>query len=184
MENYLTTLSQWIAKSTIDDIPDSVIEHSKLVLADTIGAIAGGSAELEINKLSKTLSDDGQVPIIGTSFKSTMENAAFLNGTAGTFLEMDEGNQYARGHPAIHVVPAILAWANAKPDTIDIKLFLKALIIGYEVGARVGMASKIRLKMHPHGTWGTIGAAVAIGVLNKASPEQIKNLSVQLSNSR
>ena len=105
-----------------------------------------------------------------------MENAAFLNGTAGTFLEMDEGNQYARGHPAIHVVPAILAWANAKPDTIDIKLFLKALIIGYEVGARVGMASKIRLKMHPHGTWGTIGAAVAIGVLNKASPEQIKNL--------
>ena len=48
MENYLTTLSQWIAKSTIDDIPDSVIEHSKLVLADTIGAIAGGSAELEI----------------------------------------------------------------------------------------------------------------------------------------
>ena len=38
------------------------------------------------------------------------------------------------------------------------------------------MASKIRLKMHPHGTWGTIGAAVAIGVLNKASPEQIKNL--------
>ena len=176
MENYLTTLSQWIAKSTIDDIPDSVIEHSKLVLADTIGAIAGGSAELEINKLSKTLSDDGKVPIIGTSFKSTMENAAFLNGTAGTFLEMDEGNQYARGHPAIHVVPAILAWANAKPDTIDIKLFLKALIIGYEVGARVGMASKIRLKMHPHGTWGTIGAAVAIGVLNKASPEQIKNL--------
>ena len=30
------------------------------------------------------------------------------NGTAGTMLELDEGNQYARGHPGIHVVPAAL----------------------------------------------------------------------------
>jgi len=31
---------------------------------------------------------------------------------AGTMLEIDEGNQFARGHPGIHVVPAILALAE------------------------------------------------------------------------
>ena len=36
-------------------------------------------------------------------------------------------------------------------------LFRSAL--GYEVGARIGIASKLRPTMHPHGTWGTVGTA-------------------------
>jgi 2-methylcitrate dehydratase PrpD len=39
--------------------------------------------------------------------------------------------------------------------------FLAAVVVGYEVGSRLGAASQLRSAMHPHGTWGTIGAAAA-----------------------
>ena len=38
--------------------------------------------------------------------------AALVNGTAGVSLEMDEGNRWGGGHPAIHVLPATLAIAE------------------------------------------------------------------------
>jgi len=38
---------------------------------------------------------------------------------------------------------------------------LLAVVLGYEVSARVGMASKMRVSVYPHGTCGVIGSAVA-----------------------
>ncbi len=38
--------------------------------------------------------------------------AIVANGLAGTMLELDEGNRFARGHPGVHVVPAALAEAE------------------------------------------------------------------------
>src|SRR6202030_1661799 len=97
--------------------------------------------------------------------------AAFLNGTAGTMLEIDEGNQFARGHPGIHVVPAVLAAAEELGSSgSDVLL---AIALGYEIGSRVGIASKLRVTMHPHGTWGTVGAAVAVARLHGASSKQM-----------
>ena len=97
--------------------------------------------------------------------------ASLLNGTAGTMLELDEGNQYARGHPGIHVVPAALA-VGGRLAVSGADLIL-AIALGYEIGSRVGIASKLRVTMHPHGTWGTIGAAVTAARLEGATPDQV-----------
>ena len=70
----------------------------------------------------------GDSPVIGLSPAARPGTAAFLNGTAGTMLELDEGNQYARGHPAIHVVPALLAAPRG-----DGAALLTALALGYEI---------------------------------------------------
>ncbi|MFM8992105.1 MAG: MmgE/PrpD family protein, partial [Alphaproteobacteria bacterium] len=69
-------------------------------------------------------------------------SAAFLNGVAGTALELDEGNRFARGHPCIHVLPAaIVAAERAGASGRD---FLLALCLGYELGARIGAAASLR----------------------------------------
>ena len=78
-------------------------------------------------------------------------------------MELDEGNQFGRGHPAIHVFPAVLAMAEE--GLFSGRDLILALVLGYEVGTRIGIAAKIRMSMHPHGTWGTVGAAVAVGKL-------------------
>ena len=171
-------LRQWgsfAARIQFADLPAPVVARTKLVLLDCIGAIAAGMQEPEMRSLVSRLGQrekmQGRVPVIGAGRRMSALLASLLNGTAGTMLELDEGNQYARGHPGIHVVPAALA-AGERRAAPGADLIL-AIALGYEIGSRIGIASKLRVTMHPHGTWGTIGAALAAARLEGATPDQI-----------
>ena len=52
---------------------------------------------------------------------------------------------------------------------------MAAITIGYDVGARVGISTKLRPSMHPHGTWGAICAATAVARLQRVSPNQMRH---------
>ncbi|MDB5513333.1 MAG: 2-methylcitrate dehydratase [Tardiphaga sp.] len=179
--SFPTVRPQWLdrwadfaATMTAEQLPRDVVARTKQVLFDCIGAIAAGAQEPEMQRLTARLcrgSADDLAPVIGAGRRASAGIAAFLNGTAGTMLEIDEGNQFARGHPGIHVVPAVLAAAEELGSRgSDVLL---ALALGYEIGSRVGIASKLRVTMHPHGTWGTVGAAVAVARLRHATREQM-----------
>ena len=164
---WLAEWASFAARMRYSDIPAAVTAHARLVLLDCIGAIAAGAQEAEVQSLATRMiarEGGGDAPVIGLAMAARPGTAAFLNGTAGTMLELDEGNQYARGHPAIHVVPALLAAPRA-----DGAALLTALCLGYEIGARVGIASKLNVAMHPHGTWGTLGAAIGIAKMHGAN---------------
>jgi 2-methylcitrate dehydratase PrpD len=84
-----------------------------------------------------------------------------VNATGGTSLELDEGHKYAAGHPAIHVLPAVLAEAEVEGGASD--EMLAALVAGYEVGTRVGRAcTPLDSTYHMHGLWGTVGTAAGV----------------------
>ena len=119
--------------------------------------------------------------MIGTGRRTDPASAALLNGTAGTWIDMNEGNLYANGHPGIQVVP--LAWALAEQHGRSGRDLLAAFIAGYEVSARIKRASATRLAVHPHGTFGTIGAAVALARLfgcDTSATRAIINVSATL----
>jgi 2-methylcitrate dehydratase PrpD len=156
------------------DLPGEVVARTKLVVLDSIGAMAAGAQEPEMVRLAgrRVSRAPGRARVIGRGVNASAEAAAFLNGTAGTMLELDEGNQFARGHPGIHVVPAVLAAASERG--VSGAEAITAIAVGYEIGARIGIASKLRVTMHPHGTWGTVGAAVAVALLNRANGEEMR----------
>jgi 2-methylcitrate dehydratase PrpD len=144
-------------------------------MADSLAVIAAGAQETEVRALAKEMAPPpGPATLLGLQGRTDALNAALINGTAGTFLELDEGNQFARGHPAIHVAPAALAYCEEQG--LSGKELITALAAGYEIGARIGMAAKLRMSMHPHGTWGTVGAAVAAGVLAGLDPAMMKQI--------
>ncbi|MFM9973508.1 MAG: MmgE/PrpD family protein [Beijerinckiaceae bacterium] len=162
-------LKQWarFARATrFEDLPPEVVSRASLVLLDSLGAIIAGRAEPEMAPACKRLARTARSRKSGSPLLD-----AFADGTAGTMLEIDEGNQYARGHPGIHVVPAIMAVAQSK--LVSGKEAILATALGYEIGARIGIASKLRVTMHPHGTWGTVGAAVSVAKLYRASIRDI-----------
>jgi 2-methylcitrate dehydratase PrpD len=169
---WLGRWAHFAANLTFHDLPTVVVARAKQVIFDSIGAIAAGMQEPEMRALVGRLERlDGQGPsqVIGGAQRLSPSNAAFMGGTAGTMLEIDEGNQYARGHPGIHVVPAALvAAARLGASGEDL---ITAVVLGYEIGARIGIASKLVVTMHPHGTWGTVGAAVAIARLHEADSD-------------
>jgi 2-methylcitrate dehydratase PrpD len=160
--NYLTEVAEFAAGFEAQDLPPEVVGRTSLIIADCVGAIVGGAAEPEVRALSARpgMAGGGTALLIGTGATAHPAQAALVNGTAGTWLEMDEGNQFCKGHPGMHTFPAAFAFAQMiGASDAD---FLAAVAIGYEVGARVGIATALRPSMHPHGTWGTICAAVAV----------------------
>lgn len=157
--DYLDSLSRFAAQLDVVNLPAPVREQLGWILADTIASIVGGAAEPELRALAATQTAAGSATLPGLGRRGSADAAALVNGTAGTFLEMDEGNRFSRGHPAVHVVPAALALCEEREA--DARVFLSAVVVGYEVGSRLGAASRLRAAMHPHGTWGTVGAAAA-----------------------
>ena len=160
--DYLTEVAEFAAGFLAGDLPGPVVERTALIVADSIGAMVGGAAEPEVRALSARpgMAGTGPAQLVGPGTPANPAQAALVNGTAGTWLEMDEGNQFCKGHPGMHTIPAALAHAEA--NGANGAEFLAAVAIGYEVGARVGIATSLRPSMHPHGTWGAICAAVAV----------------------
>ena len=183
-------LAKFCAETTFSQLNFQVVERTKLIISDTIGAILGGIVEPEVREFLKfragQKSKDRKVKIIGLNKWAEQSDASLIHGIAGTTLEMDEGNQFAKGHPAIHVLPALVSVVQSRllPQNISGQEFLNAFAIGYDVGARIGLASQLNPHMHPHGTWGVIGAASAIGVLLKFGHRehmQLMNISSSLT---
>ncbi|MEC9330672.1 MAG: MmgE/PrpD family protein [Pseudomonadota bacterium] len=174
MTDHLEELCRFLSRTTFEDLPDEVVQRGHQVTADTIAAIVGGSAEPEVVALTKSMATGsvGMATVLGPGQKVQTATAAFLNGTAGTFLEMDEGNQFCQGHPSIHVLPAALAFAES--HRLAGEQLLLALTLGYEVAARIGIGATIRKSMHPHGTWGTVGGAVAVAKLAGACSSEFQ----------
>lgn len=163
---WLDAVAEFCAGFRFASLTRATVEQTSYVILDTMGAITGGAAEPEMQALTKTMTagSSGAASVIGAGRMAAPGTASFLNGAAGTFLEMDEGNRFAKGHPAIHALPAV--WALAETRGLSGKAAMEALVLGYEVGARIGIAAALRPSMHPHGTWGTVGAAVALAKLS------------------
>ena len=169
MESVVKEFANFIEKSADIEIPNATLHSAKLIVADCLGAIVGGMAEPEIRMLAESKGDNVFEILDGTK-RVADETISFLFGTAGTVLEMDEGHQFAKGHPGMHIFPALLAAARNREFSGE--EFLRAFIIGYDVGARIGLASNLNPNMHPHGTWGGLGAAAGLAVMNKMNARE------------
>jgi 2-methylcitrate dehydratase PrpD len=182
--DYLDRFAAWAATTPFEALPPAVRERACLVIADSVGVTAHGMQASEMREMVARHVADGRpggASVIGAGLRTEPASAALLNGTAGTWIDMNEGNLHAAGHPGIQVVP--LAWALAEHEARPGRDLLAAFIVGYEVSARIKRASATRLAVHPHGTFGTIGAAVALARLldyDTAATRQIINVSATL----
>ena len=184
MPDYLDQLAEFASNLSYDRLTDSARTAAANVLMDTIGAIIGGSSLPENANLARLAASNGEgsATLLGHNLKAQPPMAALANATAGVALEMDEGTRLGGGHPAIHVLPGALAVAEDLAATGP-KL-AEALIAGYEVSSRIGGATQARPNVHSHGTWGTIGTAVAAARLMDFNPTQMRgviNLSASMS---
>lgn len=151
------------ADLTWNDLSDDVRDATALVTADTIGAILAGSVEQEVRLLTSAVATaDGATILADGMPKADPTWAAFINATAGTTNELDEWHP-PTGHPAIHVIPPVLALAEVR--RLGWHEALTAIVVGYETFARVAMGTSLRKGFHPHGTIGSIAAALACAKL-------------------
>ncbi len=183
--DYLGELARLAATLGLDALTPEALDAARLVVLDTLGAILGGSTLPENRALAGRLAARASRPaatLIGHRARTDPLLATLANATAGVALEMDEGNRWGGGHPAIHVIPGALAVAEELGA--DGRRLIEAVVAGYEVCSRIGSATTPRPNVHSHGTWGTIGTAVAVARLlghDAAAMRAIINLAASMS---
>ena len=162
---FATRLGWWVVGADVSD-------RLALTLLDTLGVTLAGALTPEHRALVDAWSPPpGPARLVGCSRCTTVDAAAWLNGTAACCLELDEGNKYARGHPAAHVFPSALALGEALG--VSGSELCAALLAGHEVAARFGRAMQPVAGLHPHGHWGAVGAAAAAARLLGLGPEGV-----------
>ena len=162
MGQQIETLAKFAAQTRWEDIPAPVQRQTKLVLLDTLGVILAGSVRPEVaqvrERLSATAGTGATVYARGWPTHDP-RTAALLNGIAGRAIELCEGLRLVSGQAAMQILPGILSVGEHAGASG--KALLTALVLGYDVAARLGMAFTPRPLAHQNGQAMLLAAAAA-----------------------
>jgi 2-methylcitrate dehydratase PrpD len=147
-------------------LPEHVQHHAKRCLIDYLGATLAGEALIQ--KKTDALADslgalEGPISVIGSSRKTDLSNAIFLNGIHSHYAELDDGVIAGIIHPGTPIFSALLPWAETKK--VSGEAFLRGTVMGYESCVRLAEAIQPSHKAcgyHGTATCGSIGVAWAI----------------------
>src|SRR6202163_4916337 len=155
-------LARFVAQTQLEDIPEPVRRHAKLVLLDTLGVILAGGERPEIRALRARLAATAGsgATVYGRGFPSNdARTAALLNGIAGRSIELCEGLRFVSGQAAMQVLPGVLAVGEQAGSTG--RELLMALLLGYDVAARLALGFTPRPLAHQNGQVPLLAAAAA-----------------------
>ena len=162
MGQAIEKLAQFVSATPLEQIPGTVQRHAKLVILDTLGVILAGAARPEVRELREKLgatAGSGATVFARGWPQHDPRTAAFLNTVAGRSIELGEGHRYVSYQGAMQILPGVLAvgeWSAASGREM-----LAALILGYDFGARIAGAMKMRPLAHQNGQAALLGAAAA-----------------------
>ena len=165
-------LAAFAATTPLDALPDEVVERASLLLLDIAGIAirARHDADSTPSLMSAVRSlglGGGNGRVFGDNETMAPPAAALINGTLAHSLDFDDTHAEGSLHCSAPVVPAALA--AAEMAGADGATTLLAVIIGWEVQTRLGMALDPRAHydrgFHPTATCGAFGAAAAAGVI-------------------
>ena len=160
------SIADYAVSFDLESAPSEVIEYSKLLLLDLIGAALAGVETDEGQRAIMTiqaLGVGGTSSVWRSGIATNPAHAALNNGIIAHAQELDDFG--GCDHSGAVVIPAVLAIAEAE-NIRDGARILEAMILGYEFGVRVmdtfgGYRPCNDLGWHSTATCGSIGAAVA-----------------------
>jgi len=155
------TLARAASQTHWAALPERVRNQSTDLFLDTLAVCAAGLSHSSYAEFAESMANEaGCASILGFQTGVPVNTAVQVNAGATTVLQYQDGHRMARGHPVSHIAPTLLALAeetNAPANAV-----FAALVAGYEVGARVGVAmGGLNPALHDTGTWSCIGTAVA-----------------------
>jgi len=171
-------LATFAAAFSHKDIDGTLITAVQRFVLDFLGVAIGGSSlpsSSTVISLVEELGGQPEATVIGRRQRVPAANAALANGTSAHGLELDDTHEESSLHPGAVVIPTVLAVGEKLGSSgSDV---IVAIVVGYEVMARVGMAANpehhYKRGFHPTGTCGVFGSAVAASKLMELSSEGI-----------
>jgi len=163
-------------------ITDDVLHAARRCLIDWYAASLPGSVLAPATLLREALRDEvgagstrGCSRLLPDGVVAGTRAAALINGAASHTVEFDDiyrGALYHPGSPVIAAALAVVERERASGETL-----LRAIIAGYEVSNRIGVAVNPAHYnwWHTTGTVGCFGAAIAAGCVLKLDETQMQH---------
>ena len=170
-------LAQFAINAQAGDVPEAVLHEGKRTVLNWIAcAVAGSQTDSVASALAvaEELCGPRVATVLGRKERLDISHAAFVNGVASDVLSFSDTHPATLMHPGGVVGCAILGLAEQ--TRISGRDFLHALILGYDIGCRIGLAIypwHYNRGWHITGTAGVFGAAAAAGRLLKLNEQQM-----------
>jgi len=176
-----------ITDSFVDDLynvsqtthSDSTVLQAKQCILDYLGVTLAGArvfSERGNELLDSFHTNNGETTVIGFCRKSSMEQAALINGMSSHIVELDDGERFGSIHPGAPILSALFPIVEReKRSGSDL---LTGVITGYEAAIRLArmIQPAHRSKgFHATGTCGCIGAAMGVAAALGFSRDQMKH---------
>ena len=161
-DGFSRALASYSSNLQFDDIPEDVRTVVKHCLLDWLGVTLAGSREDAGRLVREEALEQGGAPqatLIGDGTRTSIAQAALVNGTASHALDYDDVHFVLFGHPTVTVLPAVLALAER--DACNGRDLITAFVAGVEVGCRVGQYVTEAHYARGHHATGTLGCFAA-----------------------
>ncbi len=166
MQTATGVLARHIVTTGFGNLSPEVVLDAKRRIADVVAAGLSGSTTSvgkRINTFARTRAPAGRATIWGSNAQVAPAYAALANGTMAFHLELDDVHRTSHTHPGVTTIPAALALAEHK--RLSGSDLLLAVVLGYDVEARIGLAVSPSIYVDrtflAPGTLGVFGAAAA-----------------------
>lgn len=178
----LQRVTEFILNTDAEDIPSSTLQQSALQLLDTLGICAAATpmtagvigrdiatklyAAADITTAANMLFDGRAVSLAGALY-------AAANQTDN--LDGHDGYNPTKGHVGVVVSPALAILAQGR-QALTGRDALAALVIGYEVAGRAGIALHASVSdYHTSGAWHGLGVVAMAARLRNHSADQLRH---------
>ena len=170
MRDAAWAFAEHAATTRLDQMPAAAIARAKVFLLDSLGVGIVGSAAPWVEELLDAQASFGVDPSCGAA--RVLASGRVLPGPAAALAnayqihnsEFDCVHEQAVVHPMAVLLGAMSAYADMRGG-ISGEAFLTALILGVDIAAGLGVASKAPLTFFRPATAGGFGAAAALARL-------------------
>ena len=174
-------LSDYLATALARPLPAEVVEKARHHVLDTFAAMVSGTTlhpgGIAISYV-EALGGAAEASVVGTRLRTSTINAALANGMLAHADETDDSHAPSRTHPGCAVIPAALAIAERTHASGE--HFLRAVVLGYDVCARVnhalGADALAAAARSTHSFGGVFGAGAAAGALLGLDAVKVRHL--------
>ncbi|NQV81441.1 MAG: MmgE/PrpD family protein [Alphaproteobacteria bacterium] len=177
VEDRTRALADWVASLSIADLSNADGDQLHKLILDHLGVCYRGAFlpwGAALQRYAQTYSGTGKAVVFASDLKVTPAVAALVNATCAHGLEHDDTHDEGMSHPGAIVIAVALAIASDKG--LSGREVLPAIVAGYEVMARAGMACGPDIMhhgFHPTALFGGFGAATAAAKLFGLSAQSI-----------
>jgi 2-methylcitrate dehydratase PrpD len=157
-------IADWMAGFDLDVVPTPLRARACLCCLDTVGVALAGVESPSVQAAARAFDSGRGYGFWRLGRSGDLAGACFVNATAASALDLDDGYALVVGHAASSVLPAVLTAAQGAE--VSGRAALGAVILGYEIAVRAALSRPdTRVDALSSGGFTPLGVAAALGRL-------------------